>query len=321
MTIAILGEAIIDFIPNTAGTYRACLGGSPYNVTLGLARQGESVSYLSPFSDDSLGERLHANLREAGAQTPLARRSRYPTSIALIATDANGEPTYRLYRDGIADDDISFAEIKAHLPSDLTLLHTGSLALTPNQLPKVRELLQLMNDRSIPVSLDLNIRLCATLDTTAYLHGVRALLPFADIVKASNTDLVPLQLAADAEQAAQVALQEMGSGMLILTQGKKETVLLAAGCSIKQATAHVAKVQDTVGAGDSFYAAFLAYLSRNQLCRLAVIRDPIGAAGPATVQAALAFANAAAAINVSRVGCSPATREEVEQFMARQTGA
>ena len=49
MTIAIIGEAIIDFIANPQGEYRPHLGGSPYNVAIGLARNGESVSYLSPF--------------------------------------------------------------------------------------------------------------------------------------------------------------------------------------------------------------------------------------------------------------------------------
>ena len=79
MTIAIVGEAI-DFIANAQGEYRPHLGGSPYNVAIGLARNGESVSYLSPFSSDNFGELMHSSLRREGVQIPVQRRSRYPTS-------------------------------------------------------------------------------------------------------------------------------------------------------------------------------------------------------------------------------------------------
>ena len=50
MSIAVLGEALIDFIVGSDGAYRPHLGGSPYNVAIGLARQGIDVSYLSPLS-------------------------------------------------------------------------------------------------------------------------------------------------------------------------------------------------------------------------------------------------------------------------------
>ncbi|MEC8347989.1 MAG: PfkB family carbohydrate kinase, partial [Pseudomonadota bacterium] len=155
MTIAIVGEAIIDFIANAQGEYRPHLGGSPYNVAIGLARNGESVSYLSPFSSDNFGELMHSSLRREGVQIPVQRRSRYPTSLALVTTNANKQPSYTLYRKGIADTDITFSEIATQLPADLTVLHTGSLAITPDQLPKIRELMQLMQRRSIVISLDL----------------------------------------------------------------------------------------------------------------------------------------------------------------------
>ena len=42
MTIAVIGEALIDFMAGEDGAYRPNLGGSPYNVALGLARQSGS---------------------------------------------------------------------------------------------------------------------------------------------------------------------------------------------------------------------------------------------------------------------------------------
>ena len=56
MTVAVLGEALIDLIVGDDGGYRPHLCGSPFNVAQGIARQGIDVSYLSPFhpSNDDL---------------------------------------------------------------------------------------------------------------------------------------------------------------------------------------------------------------------------------------------------------------------------
>ena len=310
MTIAVLGEALIDFIVGEDGAYLAHLGGSPYNVAIGLARQGASVCYLSPFSDDTFGDRLHDALQKEGVQLPVTRRSRLPTSLALVAVDDQGFPAYRLYRDGVADKDIDFEEIESHLPKDLQLFHTGSLAITPSQLPKIIRLFKLMRSNDIAVSIDINIRLHATNDTTAYLDGVRSLLPLADIVKASDDDLAPFRFAPDARSAAKIAHKEMGSGLLVLTEGQGGGVLYTSDGTIEKSAYPVSQVVDTVGAGDTFHAAFLA-----ALCRANTVGGSYQALDNTTLGDALDFANAAAAINVSRAGCNPPTQAEVEAFV------
>ena len=161
MTVAVLGEALIDFIAGEDGAYRPHLGGSPYNVAIGLARQGIGVSYLSPLSDDRFGDQLHESLRREGVDIPLARRSLCPTSLAIVVIDERGVPAYRLYREGVADKDTSFKEIEANLPQELRVFHTGSLAITPSQLPLIRRLFQLMQGRGVVISMDVNIRLRA----------------------------------------------------------------------------------------------------------------------------------------------------------------
>jgi fructokinase len=320
MTIAVFGEALIDFLPDAKGNYTPHLGGSPYNIAIGLARQNRSVSYLAPLSDDSFGDTLYSSLRGENVQVSMDRRSQRPTSIALVTTKPDGRNAFKLYREGVADKDITFAEIKAHLPPDLQLLHTGSLAITPSQLPKIRALMQLMNQRGIPVSMDINIRLGASRDQEAYLAGVRSLLPFADIVKASDEDLAPFQFSTVAEQAAELAFHEQRRGMLVLTQGSADTVLYTASGALRRAPSVVDVIQDTIGAGDSFYAAFLACLGRKQPYHLAALHNPIEVIGVNALQQILGFANAAAAINLSRPGCSPPTQIEVEEFLYSNSG-
>ena len=310
MTVAVLGEALIDFIVGEDGAYRPHLGGSPYNVAIGLARQGVGVSYLSPFSDDTFGDQLHDSLRGEGVDIPIARRSLWPTSLALVTIDEHGMPAYRLYREGIADKDTSFEEIEANLPYKLRVFHTGSLAITPSQLTKIRQLFELMHDKGVVVSMDVNIRLRASLDTKAYLDGVRSLLPLADIVKASDEDLEPFRFSADTRKAAALAYSEMGSGMLLLTEGKGGALLHTANGTIERKAYPIAQVEDTVGAGDTFHSAFLA-----SLCRSDAISGPYRDIDQEVLGDAVDFACAAAAINVSRVGCSPPTQQEVEAFI------
>ena len=309
MTIAVLGEALIDFIVGADGAYRPHLGGSPYNVAIGLARQGMSISYLSPFSDDTFGDQLNDSLRREGVEIPIARRSLYPTSLALVTIDSDGMPSYRLYREGIADKDTSFEEVEANLPQDLDVFHTGSLAITPSQLPKIRKLFALMRERKITISMDINIRLRASVDTRAYIDGVRSLLPFADIVKASDEDLAPFEFATEARKAAALAYEEMGSGMLVLTEGKGGALMLTENGVVEANAFPPTHVEDTVGAGDTFHSALLAALVRG-----GAIGGGFRNVGSAILQEAVDFACAAAAINVSRVGCNPPTQSEVEHF-------
>ena len=310
MTIAVLGEALIDFIASDDGSYRPHLGGSPYNVAIALARQGIGVSYMSPFSDDTFGAQLKDAMKGEGVNLPITRRSLWPTSLALVTIDESGMPTYRIYREGIADKDVSFDEIQAILPSDLKVFHTGSLAITPSQLPKMKRLFALMRDRSVTVSLDVNIRLRASIDTDAYINGVRSLLPLADIVKASDEDLEPFRFGKYAVESAKQAYSEMGSGILVLTTGKDGAVLFAGDRIIERPSYAVKSIADTVGAGDTFHAAFLASLYRNGL-----FNEPAGEINFRILGSAVDFACAAAAVNVTRVGCSPPTPREVESFM------
>lgn len=311
MTIAVLGEALIDFIAGEDGAYRPHLGGSPYNVAIGLARQGIGVRYLSSLSDDNFGDQLYQSLLQEGVLLPLKRRSLWPTSLALVTLNDDGQPAYRLYREGIADKDTSYEEIVDNLPEDLRVFHTGSLAITPSQLPKIRRVFDLMRDRGVLVSIDINIRIRASIDRQKYVAGVRSLLGSADIVKASDEDLLALELGDDTRTSAEIAHGEMNGGVLVLTEGDGGAIVYTDKGRTTQGSFSIPAVVDTVGAGDTFHSAFLAYLSRNNELANPVTDIPIE-----TLSNALKYACAAAAINVTRAGCSPPTYEEVTEFLA-----
>ncbi len=309
MTAVVLGEALVDLVEQSDGSFKAHLGGSPFNVAIGLSRQAAPVRYLSPLSSDIWGDRLHCALLQAGVNPALHRRSVWPTSLAFV-TLRDGLPSYRLYRQGIADKDISFDEIVDHLPDDWRLFHTGSLALTPSQLPTIRRLVELAGSANVCVSIDINIRQGAAVDEAAYHDGVMSLLPFANIVKASDEDLLALGFEGDPVHAAKAVYMKMNGGIVVFTQGEHGALIYHSSGELCHPGYEVANVVDAVGAGDTFHSTFLATLIHEK-----ELTPPSTEISPQTLEKALDRACAAAALNVTNAGCVPPTTDEIENFL------
>jgi fructokinase len=124
----------------------------------------------------------------------------------------------------------------------------------------------------------------------------------ADIVKGSDEDFAFLALAESAGAAAR-GLLERGVSAVIVTQGSEAARAWCAGGEV-EVPVPVVDVVDTVGAGDTFGGAFLAWwleqgLGRGRLTDLAQL------------EAGVTFAARAAAINCTRAGAEPPTREEM----------
>jgi fructokinase len=310
MSIAVLGEALIDFIQDEQGGYHPHLGGSPYNVAVGLARQGIEVAYLSPLASDAFGDRFAESFEAEGVSTPITRRSSWPTSLALVSIDPHGMPAYKLYREGIADKDSTFEEVRCNLPAGLSLFHTGSLAITPSQLPKIRDIFEYLRASDVLISVDINIRLGASIDTQAYIEGVISLVESCDIIKVSDEDLAALSLHTDPRIAAQTLHEMCGDALMVLTEGRGGVQLFSPTGRVRLPAYPIAQVADTIGAGDTFHAAFLASLHQSGL-----LKGALTEVSASQLERSLDYACAAAAINVSRVGCAPPTHAEVIQFI------
>jgi fructokinase len=96
-----------------------------------------------------------------------------------------------------------------------------------------------------------------------------------------------------------------------LTLGAAGAWLLTREAQVFQPSPQGIQVADTVGAGDSFFAALLAFVYRQGALTPAGLQAGV----PVTLlQQALAHAVAAASINVARVGCNPATWDETLAF-------
>ena len=84
--ILISGEALIDLIPDPEkdARYDAVLGGSPYNVSIGLGRLGAKAAFVSRVSADANGENLAAALVKEGVDLRFVARDPKPTTLAFV---------------------------------------------------------------------------------------------------------------------------------------------------------------------------------------------------------------------------------------------
>lgn len=312
--IAAIGEALVDMIEQEDGRFQACLGGSICNFSLGAARQGVPVSYLNPLSEDMFGRKFFSLLSDNGVRLAEGAASSCPTSLAVVSLDAQGSPTYAFHRQGVADRDIDAEALAARFPEHLELLHTGGLALVPEDLDKMLTAIRSAKIRGAIVSIDANLRPMAVKERADYIAGVRLAIRQAHIVKVSDEDLDVLGLgdATPAELGADF-FGDSTVQLIALTRGGQGAALLTRACQVEMAVPRGLKVADTVGAGDCFHAGLIAWLRRAG--RLGTVQH-LEQLGVDVLRSALQHAIASASLNIMRTGCDPASWEQTVAFSA-----
>ena len=310
--IATLGEALVDMIEQPDGRFQACLGGSVFNSAIGLARQGIPTAYLNPLSTDKFGDRFAALLRASDVLPAAPAPSARPTSLAIVSIDANGAPTYAFHRERVADRDVSAASLIDSFPLQMTLLHTGGLALVPEDGDKLLPALRAAAERGALISIDANLRPLVADDLPRYLDAVRQALKQAHIVKVSDEDLAHLGLdAANPQQVADALFHGSAVQLIAVTRGGQAASLMTRSRRIELPTPANLALVDTVGAGDCFQAGLIAYLYRRGVLTGAAALQELE---QETLHSALKHAICAASVNVTRAGCDPATWDQTVQF-------
>ena len=159
--IVVSGEALMDVFAgsDTPGgmTLDAHVGGSPFNVAVGLARLRQPVAFFGGVSTDALGERLVRALRDEGVGVDAIVRLGAPTTLALVGLDRQGEPRYSFHGAGAADRMLPAAALE-HLPR-AQAFHFGSFSMVVEPVAgTLRTLVERERGRSM-IAYDPNVRL------------------------------------------------------------------------------------------------------------------------------------------------------------------
>lgn len=306
--LAVIGENVVDLLPDANGLCRPCLGGSPFNVAIGAARQQIQVSYISPLSQDNFGRQFADYLRHNGAHYGLDSFSRCPSSLALVSINEQLQPQYSLYRSGIADRDICADRQIAALSPACKMLHLGSLALESEDAPRIRQVVAVAKARGIQIALDINVRLNAVSDPAAYRIFVLEMIRQSDFIKASDEDLDLLFTSMALPDAVAAIRQAAPAAMLALTEGDKGASLFWQHHQVQLPVIAATPFVDTVGAGDTFWA--------NLLCALLKLGLPEASRCSALLlEQCLTRAMLAASLNIACQGCNPPTLVQLDNAL------
>ncbi len=326
--IVCCGEALIDMVPGKgltgADSFEPCPGGSPYNSAIAIGRLGAGAAFLSRLSKDFFGDQLVARLRTNGVDTTLITRVDQPTTLAFVKIAPGSEPQYAFYTNGSADRSFAPEDIPTRLPEDARAILFGSISLTMEPgASTIEGLVMREKDRRV-ISFDPNIRPTMISDKEEYLQKFQRWVSAATIVKISAADLeylypgLPLQEGIERIFAA-ASSGDAASGrpkLVAITLGAEGALAeLRVGTRVVRATAPVidVPVMDTIGAGDTFHAAFLSFFELEGSLDF----RGLSSLGMGDLEEALSFANAAASICCSRRGAEPPSRADLDAFRTR----
>lgn len=303
------GEALFDVFAtgDTPGgiAFDGRIGGSPFNVALGLARLGQPVGFFGGIGTGFAGERLLRALKDEGIDTRCTPLLDAPTTISLVGVDARGVPSYAFYGHGCADRLLQPAHLAA-IPTEARAFHFGSYAMVvPPTADTQRALVEREHGRSL-IAYDPNIRTNVQPDLAVWRDTLAWMLPRTHLLKVSDEDLGLLFPGRAIDDFAAEALAA-GTPWAVVTRGGEGAVGFHATAGRVALPPQPVQVVDTVGAGDTFQAALLTWLAETGRLAPAALR----ALDAAAMTEALGFAMRAAAITCGRRGADLPRRAEL----------
>jgi fructokinase len=300
--IAVVGEALIDLVVDDEGAVAARPGGGPFNTARTLGRLGAPTTFLGRLSRDAFGRLLRASLRRDGVAVGVPAPADAPTTLAVADIGPDGAASYEFYLSGTAAADLDYSRLSGAVSDDLTAVYVGSLALVMEPIACSIERLLADLPPDALLLIDPNCRPAAIADKDAYLDRFEGLMHRADAVKVSVEDLEYLCPGVPAEVAATTLLGEKLALVLVTDGPRPARAFLPSGEVIVPVPE--VPVVDTIGAGDAFGGAFLAWWAANGLGR-----DDLRIA--AQVRHALQAAAEVASLTCARAGAEPPWLAEV----------
>ena len=247
-----LGEALWDMLPQGKQ-----LGGAPANFAYHVQEFGLPVRVVSAVGDDCLGHEIIDLFRQRHLPACVPFVS-HPTGTVQVTLDDDGVPAYEIQRE-VAWDYIPFTDELEKLARQTQVVCFGSLAQrnVVSRQTIQRFIAAMPQGEEVLKVFDINLR--QQFYTAELLHES---LTMSNVLKINDEELQIVTslfglTSSSQEDQARCLLERYALQMVILTCGEQGSYIFTLTETSYLPTPRV-DVVDTVGAGDSFTAAFVA---------------------------------------------------------------
>lgn len=302
--IVVVGSINLDLVANAArlpapgetvfGTqFRTFFGGKGANQAVAAAKLGHPVLMIGKVGEDAFGSQLLDGLNQAGVGTACIGRTPGPSGTAIIVTDDHGENSIVVIPG--ANSQVLPADIERHRD----VLGNAGMILTQLEIPleTVEMLCRIAKKQNIPLVLD---PAPARPLPASILQNVTWITP-----NEIESQILLTDSAAGSPDSAADRLFAAGVSHVVLKLGARGALVAEDPGTRHLVPGFPVKAVDTTAAGDAFNGAFAVGLLEEK-----------------SPEQAARFANAVAAISVTRPGAQPSmpTRKEVDEFLRIQEG-
>lgn len=251
-----IGEILWDMLPSGKA-----LGGAPANFAYHASRLGAEGWAVSAIGDDELGAEIMSIVESKGLRSIIAVTDK-PTGTVQVTLDDSGIPSYRIMED-VAWDNIPLTEDMRTLAARADAVCFGSLVQRGASRASLLGFLESVPKAALKV-FDINLR--------QHYYAKEILvrsMEIADVLKINDEEIRVVAdmfgLGVDDRTACMSLIRQFGLRFVILTKGADGSEVITVDQVICQSVGDV-KIVDTVGAGDSFTAAFVvSYLNGSSL--------------------------------------------------------
>ncbi len=256
-----IGEALWDVLPEGKK-----LGGAPANFAYHVSQFGIDSCAVSAVGDDELGHEIVRQLDQRHMRH-IIETVGYPTGTVAVSVDDNGIPCYEI-KEGVAWDNIPFTQRIAEAAKRCTAVCFGSLAQRSEVSRQTiyRFLDTMPQDEGRYRIFDINLR-----QGFYTKEIISESISRCNILKINDEELITVSRlfgypGIDLQNKCWLLLGKYNLKMLILTCGVNGSYVFTPGDVSFLETPKV-DVADTVGAGDSFTAAFVASILKGKRVR------------------------------------------------------
>lgn len=256
-----MGEALWDVLPEGKK-----IGGAPANFAYHVSQFGLNSKVVSAVGEDKLGAEILENLQAKKLKMQIETVP-YPTGTVQVELDAEGVPCYDI-KEGVAWDNIPYTKDLDELAHQACAVCFGSLAqrsvVSRNTINAFLDAMP--HDANVLKIFDINLR--QSFYTKEILCNS---FKRCNILKINDEELVTVSRmfgypGIDLQDKCWILLGKYNLKMLILTCGVNGSYVFTPGEMSFVETPKV-EVADTVGAGDSFTAAFVAAILSGKTVR------------------------------------------------------